>query len=84
MPSMIDRAHLAATARAAIAAALGGRRHPVHVAVRAVGEETLEPRFRLGDGVGPRHADDVEAVRARLLDQRGFDRGGIVQKSRSA
>ena len=53
--------------RARIAAPLGGGLHPDHVAVRAFGEELLEPRLRLRRGVGPRDADDVEAVLARGL-----------------
>ncbi len=56
----------------------------IHVAVRAFGEELLEPRLGLRRGIGPRHADGVEAVLARGFDQRGFERGGIVQKSRLA
>ena len=61
-----------------------GRLHPVHVAVRAFGEELLEPRLGVRRGIGPRDADGVEAVLARGFDQRGFDGGGIVQKSRLA
>ena len=51
---------------------------------RAVGQELPQPVERLRDGVGARHADDVETLRARRLGERGLQRGGIVQKSRSA
>jgi hypothetical protein len=40
--------------------------------------------FRLGDRIRPRDADDAETQRARLRQQPLFQRGGIVQKSRSA
>jgi hypothetical protein len=50
--------------------------------VGAFGEELLESRLRQRRGVGPRDADGVEAARARSLDQRYFDAGGIAQKSR--
>ena len=59
------------------------RRHPVHVAVRAVGEEAAQPLGGLRDGVRPRDADGVEAVRARGVGERGLERGRR-QKSRSA
>lgn len=52
--------------------------------MRAVGEETFEPRPGFGHGVGPRHAGDVEAALAGTLDQRALDVGGVCQKSRSA
>jgi hypothetical protein len=35
------------------------------------------------DGIGTRHADDVEALRARRIRERGLQRRGIAQKSRS-
>jgi len=50
----------------------------------AVGEKSLEMLFCLGDGIRPRHADDPEALRARLRDKLRFERGEVVQKSRSA
>jgi hypothetical protein len=40
--------------------------------------------FALRDRVGPRHRDGVEAERARLRGERGFQCDGIGQKSRSA
>ena len=44
---------------------------PGHRAVMAVGDRRLEPRRRVGDRVGRRHADRVEALGAReRLDQR--------------
>ena len=49
-----------------------------------VGDESLEALLRFGDGIRRRDAEVVEAVRARDFRQRGFDRGGIAQKSRSA
>ena len=71
--------------RARIAAPLGGRRHPVHVAVRAFGEELLEPLLSPRRSASGRVTPTTsKPLRARLLDQRGLDLGGIVQKSRSA
>jgi hypothetical protein len=52
--------------------------------MRAVGEETLEPGLGLRHRVGARDACGIEALRARLLDQRRLDRGRIGQKSRLA
>jgi len=52
--------------------------------MRAFRQEALQPLQRLGDGIGARDADDVEALRARRLGERSFQRGGVVQKSRSA
>ena len=70
--------------RARIAAPGRGRRHPVHVAVSAVGQKAPQPLGRLRNRVGPRDADDVEAVCARGLGERRLERRRIVQKSRSA
>ena len=56
----------------------------VHVAVAAFGEELAQPLERERDGIGTRHADDVEALRARRIGERGLQRRGVVQKSRSA
>jgi hypothetical protein len=52
--------------------------------MRPVGEETLEPRFRFRYCVGSDHAGNVEAVRARQLDESGLDVRRIGQKSRLA
>jgi hypothetical protein len=52
--------------------------------VGALGQEMLQPFQRLRDGVRPRDADDVEAVVARGLYERGLERYRIGQKSRSA
>ena len=52
--------------------------------MQAFGEEAFEPRFGFRHGVGLGDAGDVEAARARFIDQRGFDLFGIGQKSRSA
>jgi hypothetical protein len=49
----------------------------------AAGEEGLEVLFCLGDGIGPRHADDAEAASARMFNQRRLEFCRIVQKSRS-
>ena len=70
--------------RARIAAPLRGRFHPVHVAMGALGEEVLQPFRRLRNRVGPRHADDVEALLAGGARQRGLERRRVAQKSRSA
>jgi hypothetical protein len=50
----------------------------------AVGEEAFQPRLGLRHRVGLGDADRVEAARACLDDERGFDFFGIAQKSRSA
>jgi len=50
----------------------------------AVGEEFCEPLGRLRDGIRPRDADDVEALRARFVAERLFQRACVGQKSRSA
>ena len=52
--------------------------------MRAVGEETLQPRFGFRYRIWLGNADRVEAARARLDDERGFDLFWIAQKSRSA
>ena len=41
--------------------------------MRAIGEEALKACFRFGHGVGPRDADGVEAMRARLRDDLRFE-----------
>jgi hypothetical protein len=46
--------------------------------VTAFGEEAGEPRRRLGNGIRPGDADDVEAGRARIGEERR------LQKSRLA
>jgi hypothetical protein len=43
----------------------------------AFGDESLEVRLRLRDRVRPRHADDVETLRARLIGERALDGGRI-------
>jgi len=48
----------------------------------ALGQEPLQPLQRLWDRIRPRDADDVEAVLARGMGERGFQL--IGQKSRSA
>jgi hypothetical protein len=50
----------------------------------ALGEKALQPLQRLRDRIGPRDADDVEAVLARGSRERGLERARVVQKSRSA
>ena len=57
--------------------------HPDHVAVRALGEELLQPLFGQWRRIRPRDADHVEAAGAGGLDQRRFEAGGLAQKSRS-
>jgi hypothetical protein len=53
--------------------------------VLAGGEKLGEPVLRtIGNGVGARHADGVEAVLARLFEECGFERRRIAQKSRLA
>jgi hypothetical protein len=51
--------------------------------MNAGGEEFPQLRRGVRDGVGPRDAERVEAVRACRFGQRGFDGGGC-QKSRLA
>jgi hypothetical protein len=50
----------------------------------AVGEESLEVPFRVGDGIRRGHTDDTEALRVRLREKSFLERGRIAQKSRSA
>jgi hypothetical protein len=50
----------------------------------AFGQKMLQPFQRLRDRIGPRDADDVEAVLARGSRERGLERDRVVQKSRSA
>jgi hypothetical protein len=50
----------------------------------AFGQEMPQPIQRLWDRVRPRDADDVEAALACGARKRRFERGGIIQKSRSA
>jgi hypothetical protein len=52
--------------------------------MRALGDEARQPFTGLGVGIRPRDAGSIEAARARLVDESGFDRAGFVQKSRSA
>jgi hypothetical protein len=50
----------------------------------AVGEKAFESFLCLGNGIGPCHAESVEAERAGTLGKRRLDGGRIAQKSRSA
>jgi hypothetical protein len=50
----------------------------------AFGEELAQPLRRLRDRIRPRDADRIKTMVARGLDERGFERCGLVQKSRSA
>jgi hypothetical protein len=52
--------------------------------VCAIGEEAFEPRFQFRRSVRIRNAERIESARARLFGERGPDRGGFTQKSRSA
>jgi hypothetical protein len=58
--------------------------HPLHVAVRAFRQELPQALRRFGYRIGPRDADDVEAVFACRLGKRAFQSRRIGQKSRSA
>ena len=62
--------------RTRIAAPLGSRRHPFHVAMRAGGEVFAQPLRRQRNGIRPRHADGVKALPVRGPDQLSFQRGG--------
>ena len=68
---------------ARIAAAVGVSRHPIHVAVDAVGQELPQPLGRVRHCVGPRDAERVEARGAGRLRQRALGRSR-GQKSRLA
>jgi hypothetical protein len=52
--------------------------------VGAFGEELLQALRCLRDRVWPSDADDVEAALDSRAHERGLERGGIIQKSRSA
>jgi hypothetical protein len=52
--------------------------------VRTIGEEAFEPRFQFRRGVRFYNAERIEPARACLFGERGPDRGGFAQKSRSA
>jgi hypothetical protein len=43
----------------------------------ALGQKALEPRFRLRGRIGARHAEDIEALLARRVDERVLDGGGV-------
>jgi hypothetical protein len=43
----------------------------------AFSDEALEVSFRFPDRIRPRHTDDVEAMLARLVGERTFDRARI-------
>ncbi len=82
-PEHDDGAHFGPQ-RPRVAAALGRRLHPGHVAVQALGEELRQPGLRPGDRVGPHDAGDLEAVRAGKLADRPLAVRRIAQKSRLA
>jgi hypothetical protein len=44
----------------------------------ALGEEAFEPRLRQRGCIGARHADDIEALLACEVDERGLDGGGVL------
>ena len=69
--------------RTRIAAPLGIRGHPLHVAVRAAVEKLPQPLGRKRDGVRPRDAHDLKALRAGLSGERRLERRR-GQKSRLA
>jgi hypothetical protein len=50
----------------------------------ALGEKLLQASESERNRVGSRDADDIEALCARGVRERGFECGGIAQKSRSA
>ena len=50
----------------------------------AVGKKLREPVAGLRDGFGPDNANRVEAAIRGGRDERALQRGGIIQKSRSA
>jgi hypothetical protein len=52
--------------------------------MRASGEKRVQPRSGARDRVGAGDADGVEAMRLRGGPEGVLDRGGFVQKSRSA
>jgi hypothetical protein len=56
----------------------------MHVAVGAFRQKLPQARRRLRDRIGTGDADDIEAVVARRLGERGFQCCRIAQKSRSA
>ncbi len=61
--------------RARDPAPVGLRRQPVHGAVLALGEELRQARRGLGNGVGARDADGIEALGLRLGDQPALEGG---------
>ena len=52
--------------------------------MRALRDEALEALPGMGNGVRPRDADGVEAMRTRDLRQCALERVGLIQKSRLA
>ena len=75
-----DRVHVRPQ-RARIGASIGVARHPIHVAMAAGFEECAETCGRARNGVGPRHAEGVEAMCAGRFGERALGRGRR-QKSR--
>jgi hypothetical protein len=43
----------------------------------ALGQEALEPCFRLRHRIGARHADHIEALLAGGIEERTLDRGRV-------
>jgi hypothetical protein len=43
----------------------------------ALGDELLEVLLHFADHIGPRHTDNIEALRARLAGERLFDRASL-------
>ena len=70
--------------RARAPAPLRGRREPVHVAVRAVGEKARQPLLCVRNGVRRGDTDSIEAACLRFAGERVPKLGRIVQKSKSA
>ena len=73
---------------ARIGAAFRMSRKPIHLAMLAGGEESVEMPCRIRDRIGIGNAHAIEPERARFASQRGLqfgsrEREGCVQKSRS-
>ena len=69
---------------ARIAAPFRPRRHPVHFAVKALGQELREALLHLRSERGSCHRDRIEAERGCRLCESPLDVGRRGQKSRSA
>ena len=73
---------------ARIGAAFRMSRKPIHLAMLAGGEESVEMLCRIRDRIGIGNAHAIESERVRLAGERGLQIGGrefdgCVQKSRS-